>query len=56
MLVGQIRSTAMDLLCASGMDYAESQQALREGTGDQRLTSPVVYNRLTRLRLQSLEC
>ena len=30
MLVGQIRSTAMDLLRASGMDYSESQQALRE--------------------------
>ena len=30
MLVGQIRSTAMDLLRASGMDYSESRQALRE--------------------------
>jgi uncharacterized membrane protein YgaE (UPF0421/DUF939 family) len=30
MLVGQIRSTAMDLLRASGMEYSESQQALRE--------------------------
>ena len=30
MLVGQIRSTAMDLLRASGMDYSESQQALQE--------------------------
>jgi uncharacterized membrane protein YgaE (UPF0421/DUF939 family) len=30
MLVGQIRSTAMDLLRASGMDYTESRQALRE--------------------------
>jgi hypothetical protein len=25
MAVGQIRSTAMELLCASGTDYAESQ-------------------------------
>ena len=32
MLVGQIRSTAMDLLRASGMDYSESRQALREAT------------------------
>ncbi|MDQ3792598.1 MAG: FUSC family protein [Actinomycetota bacterium] len=30
MLVGQIQSTAMDLLRASGMDYTESRQALRE--------------------------
>jgi hypothetical protein len=30
MLVGQIRSTAMDLLRASGMEYSESRQALRE--------------------------
>jgi uncharacterized membrane protein YgaE (UPF0421/DUF939 family) len=30
MLVGQIQSTAVDLLRASGMDYSESQQALRE--------------------------
>src|ERR671915_934012 len=30
MLVGQIRSTAMDLLRASGMDYSESRQALRD--------------------------
>jgi uncharacterized membrane protein YgaE (UPF0421/DUF939 family) len=29
-LVGQIRSTAIDLLRASGMDYSESRQALRE--------------------------
>ena len=30
MLVGQIQSTAMDLLRASGMDYTESREALRE--------------------------
>jgi hypothetical protein len=30
MLVGQIQSTAVDLLHASGMDYSESRQALRE--------------------------
>ncbi len=30
MLVGQIQSTAVDLLRASGMDYTESRQALRE--------------------------
>ena len=30
MLVGQIQSTAMDLLRASGMEYAESREALRE--------------------------
>jgi uncharacterized membrane protein YgaE (UPF0421/DUF939 family) len=30
MVVGQIQSTAMDLLRASGMDYTESRQALRE--------------------------
>jgi hypothetical protein len=30
MLVGQIRSTAMDLLRASGMGYSESRRALRE--------------------------
>ena len=29
-LVGQIRSTAVDLLRASGMDYSESREALRE--------------------------
>jgi len=29
-LVGQIRATAVDLLRASGMDYSESRQALRE--------------------------
>jgi uncharacterized membrane protein YgaE (UPF0421/DUF939 family) len=29
-LIGQIQSTAMDLLRASGMDYSESRQALRE--------------------------
>jgi uncharacterized membrane protein YgaE (UPF0421/DUF939 family) len=53
MLVGQIQSTAMDLLRASGMDYSESRQALREAashaseeepTGEEpgRLQSP--YN------------
>jgi hypothetical protein len=31
-LVGQIRATAVDLLRASGMDYSESRQALREAT------------------------
>jgi hypothetical protein len=30
MLVGQIQSTAVDLLHTSGMDYSESRQALRE--------------------------
>ena len=30
MLVGQIQSTAMDLLRASGMEYSESREALRE--------------------------
>jgi uncharacterized membrane protein YgaE (UPF0421/DUF939 family) len=30
MLVGQIQSTAMDLLRASGMEYTESREALRE--------------------------
>jgi uncharacterized membrane protein YgaE (UPF0421/DUF939 family) len=30
MLVGQIQSTAMDILRASGMDYSESRRALRE--------------------------
>src|ERR687893_455239 len=30
MVVGQIQSTAVDLLRASGMDYTESRQALRE--------------------------
>jgi uncharacterized membrane protein YgaE (UPF0421/DUF939 family) len=30
MLVGQIQSTAMDLLHASGMDHSESRRALRE--------------------------
>ena len=29
-LVGQIQSTAVDLLRASGMDYTESRQVLRE--------------------------
>jgi uncharacterized membrane protein YgaE (UPF0421/DUF939 family) len=33
MLVGQIRSTAVDLLRASGMDSAEAREALRESTG-----------------------
>ena len=32
MLVGQVRSTAVDLLCASGMDSAEALEALRETT------------------------
>jgi hypothetical protein len=32
MLVGQIRSTALDLLRASGMDSAEALEALRETT------------------------
>ena len=30
MLVGQIRSTAVDLLRASGMDHSEARQALHE--------------------------
>jgi hypothetical protein len=33
MLVGQIRSTTVDLLRASGMDSAEALEALRETTG-----------------------
>jgi uncharacterized membrane protein YgaE (UPF0421/DUF939 family) len=33
MLVGQIRSTAVDLLRASGMDSAEALEALRQATG-----------------------
>ena len=30
MVVGQIQSTAVDLLRASGMDYTESRESLRE--------------------------
>jgi len=33
MLVGQVRSTAVDLLRASGMDSAEALEALRKAAG-----------------------
>jgi uncharacterized membrane protein YgaE (UPF0421/DUF939 family) len=41
MLVGQIQSTAVDLLRASGMDYSESRRALREATNHASEEMPV---------------
>jgi hypothetical protein len=44
MLVGQIRSTAVDLLRASGMDRAEALEALRETADrtDRETKEPIV--------------
>jgi uncharacterized membrane protein YgaE (UPF0421/DUF939 family) len=42
MLVGQIRSTAVDLLRASGMDSAEALEALRQATDRTVSAKPIV--------------
>ncbi len=44
MVVGQIQSTAMDLLRASGMDYTEPRQALREAARQAYVEEPVAGN------------